>query len=383
MHRPRLAPPALPPAVAHRLRQAGVRVELRDADTALLHDVPLDPGRFNKTNSNLLIKRPAGGLPFVLGVDEDLEYRGGDARLVHAFAAGARRQGWRLLRLGGADGEVGAAVERALAALGFDGEEPALPPTGRAPGGLLAAFGEDLTAALPRLPATVGRAEQLETLLASLDGWRPRLPVVVGPPGAGKRQLLAAAAARLAAAHPSRRLLAVGLGSLFAGTMFDGERESLLAALLAESATQPGTLLALERLDLAVLDAPYGAFLLARALDQGVPLLGSTLPDLAAALRALPLAGRVVPVELAAAGRGRTLDVLRVVSSRVAEHHGVAIGESLLEPLLQRAAELPGCLPGKAVALLDAAAARARLAGAPELELLHVHLAAASGRPGR
>lgn len=362
-----------------RLEAAGVRVELPDPHTAVLRSVPLDPERFNKSTSNVLVKRPAGGLPFVLGVDRDLEYRGADSRLAQAFAAGPRRQGWLLIRLGPAGGELAAAVGRALATMGFDGGEPALPAfPDPLPGRLLATFAEEL-AADRRSAANVGRDEEVDVVRSSFEGWAPRLPVIVGPAGAGKRQLLVAVAHRLAAARRPRRLLAVGLGALFAGTLFDGERESLLDSLLAEAAASPATVLALERVDLAVSEAPHGPFLLARALDHGVALVGSTLPDFARTLRAVPLDGRWVLVAAPAAGPGRTLDVLRAVSSRVAEHHGVTIGDHLLEPLLQRAEELPGALPGKAVTLLDAAAGRARLSGAAEVDLIHLHLAVASG----
>jgi hypothetical protein len=47
-----------------------------------------------------MVKRPQRGMPYVLCVDEDLEFRGSDPQLLRAFAGAVRQEGWRILLLG-------------------------------------------------------------------------------------------------------------------------------------------------------------------------------------------------------------------------------------------------------------------------------------------
>jgi len=62
-----------------RLKQLKVRIDNHpDEDTLLLHDVPADARRFSKPRTSVLVKRPRAGLPFLVCVDEDLEYVGPD-----------------------------------------------------------------------------------------------------------------------------------------------------------------------------------------------------------------------------------------------------------------------------------------------------------------
>ena len=61
-----------------RLKQLKVRIDNPDEDTLLLHDVPADARRFSKPRTSVLVKRPRAGLPFLVCVDEDLEYVGPD-----------------------------------------------------------------------------------------------------------------------------------------------------------------------------------------------------------------------------------------------------------------------------------------------------------------
>lgn len=375
----------LEPKLAERLTRERVRVEIPDADTVLLRRVPTDRRYFSKTATNLLVKRSHAGVPCLVCVDQDLEYLGDNRLLVDAFAAAGRQQGWRVLRLSGAAGsEPSAAVARALAALGFAGNEPAFPaapPAAERPAesGLLAACATDLTrrARAGEGDPTVGRGEELDELVAAMAERNGRLPIVVGGAGAGKTNLLAALARRLLELRPRARLVAVDTGVLFAGSLFEADRENALMALLAEAEREPGTILAFERLERIVGATTHGAFLLAQTLDEGRALVGTASRPGCVQLAASTLASRLVFVELAVGGPVHARAVLAALAPHLARHHGVAIGDALLDEVTRRAAELPGELPGSAVALLDAAAARAAVAGAGEVELVHLHLAAA------
>lgn len=388
----RTAPEGLPPEVRERLLRQGVRIETQDHDTLLLLSVPTSSRCFNKPRTNLLIKRPAPGMPFLVGVDSDLEYTGANASLTRAFAAAERRRGWCLLLLAGSTGiGLGSALDRALEAVGFAGREPALDhPAGAGPGDdsghdLLDCLAVSLSRAAREGvdEPTVGREEQLERLFSALLAWHSSLPLLVGAGGTGKTNLLAALARRLLLAQPEANLLSVDLGQLFAGTLVGAERETVLQSLLDGVRRRPGHILALERLELLLVEVPHGAFQIAAALDTGARLIGTTVPEFGAAFEESPLASRLTSVPVTETGPQQTLAVLAALLPVIERHHDVSVSQEGFEAAVAEASRLPGHLPGKAVALLDAAAARARLAGAEQVEAPHVYLAARSGLDGR
>lgn len=371
----------LEPNLLRRLKRLRVRIEEPGPDMLLLRNVPADPRRFNKPSTNLLIGRNQAGMPCLVGVDADLEYVGQDSELIRLFAAAPRRQGWRLFFLGG--DSWAAAVEQALELLGLDAGEvaprhqPASSP--REKGRLLEAFAVDLSELVRqgRSRPTVGRAEQIERICASLLSWQARLPLIVGESGVGKTNLLHAVARRLAAVRPDLRLLQVNLGVLTAGTTLEAERENLLATLIREASQEPSFVLALENFEQAVAVTPRGRFLLAEALEQDARLIGTLMPDFLNTVQLAPLARHLDVIELVPLDPGSTREVLEALREEVVRRHGVEIDPALLREVVDRALSLAGVLPHKAIALLDAAAARAVLACAPQVDLYHIYAAAA------
>src|ERR1017187_8850507 len=87
----------LEPGLKARLRQLKVRLDNPDEDTFLLRNVPADARCFSKPRTSVLVKRPRAGLPFLVCVDEDLDYVGPDRDLARAFAAADCQQGWRIV----------------------------------------------------------------------------------------------------------------------------------------------------------------------------------------------------------------------------------------------------------------------------------------------
>jgi ATP-dependent Clp protease ATP-binding subunit ClpA len=364
-----------------RLKQSRVRIDVSDSDTLFLRNVPARKGCFNKARTNLLIKRPGAGQPFLVCVDEDLEYTGADDQLLRAFTAAHRQQGWRVIYLEQARQEdARVAIENALRVLGFDGEEPVL---SRAPDGamqtqgvqgrLLASFGTDLSGQVRdgTLEPTIGHEEKIEAVLAALLQWQARLPLIAGKSGVGKTNLLYGVARRLNDLQPQRKVVAVDLGILMAGTLFDSERENLLSALFKEALAVPGTVLAMEHLELALAGVPRGPWMLAQALEQGLKLIGTALDSLS--LDVDPLARRIQAVELNEPWPEEMTLMLMALRDRIAQHHRVRIDEAVVEAALKNAQWIAGCLPATAINLLDAAAAKAALAGRQEVALSDIY----------
>jgi type VI secretion system protein VasG len=201
------------------------------------------------------------------------------------------------------------------------------------------------------------------------------MPLIVAEPGVGKTNFLSGLARRIEQARPNLDVIAVKAGILTAGTLLDSERENLLGALLKE-AHRDGAVLCLEHLEYAVAGSPHATAMLGDALDRGAMLAGTTLPDRQSRIESYPLARRIEVIALEEPGAGDTFLVLQAAAGAIAVHHGVAIGEELLQAVVDRSIPLAGHLPAKAIALLDSAAGRASLNRAPALTLIDIYLAA-------
>lgn len=367
----------LDPGLEAKLRRMRLRLEAPDQDTLALKRVPANQRCFNKARTNVLIKRSSEGMPCLVCVDEDLEYMGADQALAHAFAAGPTQQGWRVLTFGGSlHGDLTAALEFALGILGAEeetGEAPTAPAASAKK--LLAAWAESLTDAVAggRLGATLFRDEEIEQAAACTLSWEGRLPLILGNAGTGKTNLLHGVARLLAGRE--REVLKVNMGAIMAGTLFESEREALLLALLRE-AREPGAVLALEQAEWAMIGVPRGPVLLREALDQGARLIATSAADHEQRFAMHPLESRLEIVRLKELCASDTRRVLEVLRPSIATHHRVEIDAEVEQAAVERSLSMDGSLPGKAVKLLDVAAARASLSGGAKVTLLDVYVSA-------
>jgi ATP-dependent Clp protease ATP-binding subunit ClpA len=388
--------------LARKLKHLRVRIEIPDGDTVFLRNVPANNRFFNKARTNLLIKRPRDGSPFLVCVDEDLQYTGSDSSLVRAFNAAHRQQGWRVLLFDhDQQNAFDRVTENALKVLGSDGAEPALQPANNEvrpplPGGLIGAFGINLTQRVDQDLAeqTIARAEQITEVIACLRQREVRIPVITGPSGVGKTNLLHGVARSLRESQMTRKLsstdsrelssvdprelVSVDLGIVMAGTMFDSERENLLGTLLNEAGQSPEIILALEHVELALMGVPRGQWLLSRAADSGVKLIGTALTQVK--FDSAPLHRRLCVIELAEPWPEELAEILSEHSRLIAEHYGVTIDESLFQVVIETADQLAGHLPAKAIALLDSSASRAALSQQSAVSSDNIHQSASSFR---
>ncbi|MEK6409078.1 MAG: AAA family ATPase [Acidobacteriota bacterium] len=370
--------------LAKRLKHLRVHIDVPDNDTVLLRNVPANDQFFSKPRTNLLIKRPRKGMPYLICVDEDLDYTGSDSAMARAFVGGHTQQGWRVLFVGhDVRANIQQVIEEALDAVGFDGREPELKPLapGTEPetrGKLLASFATEIRvhAAGASDEPTIGREEKVEEVVSGLLQWQVRLPVIAGESGVGKTNLVRAVVRKLKQCRPQFKVMSVELSAVMAGTLFDAERESVLIALLKDVEEQPQTVVVLEHLEMALMGVPRGHLLLGQALDAGARIIGTTLPVHFSSFEIAPLMRRLLVTELVEMSLSETGEVLLALRERIAEHHHVAIEESLLNAVIETALPLTGHFPAKAISLLDAAAARAVLAGESELSLFDVYTAA-------
>ncbi len=247
----------------------------------------------------------------------------------------------------------------------------------------LAAYSRDLTelAKEGKLDPVVGRDEEIERVISILARRSKNNPCLVGEPGVGKTAIVEGLAQRIAsgsapASLAGKRVLALSLGPLVAGTKYRGEFEGRVKRILEEvKRSARDVVLFIDELHTLV-----GA-----GSAEGAPLdLGSMIkPELARGdLQCIgattydeyrkyvesdaALERRFQPVAVDEPSIEQTLAILRGLRDRYALHHRVTIGDEALEASAQLAARYIAdrFMPDKAIDLMDEAAASVALANA-------------------
>ena len=264
---------------------------------------------------------------------------------------------------------------------GRDGRDD--PPPGRPRGDtrtpVLDRFGRDLTAEARagRLDPVVGREREVAAVLEILGRRTKNNPVLVGDPGVGKTAIVEGIAARIAAGTvpgPSgRRVVAIDLAGLVAGTKYRGEFEERLRRLVDEvTATNRGVVLFLDELH-TVVGAGAGvegtmdaADILKPALARGeLQVVGATtLEEYRRHVESdQALERRFAPITVDEPTIEQTVAILDGLKGRYEDHHGVRLPEDTRRAAVELTARhvRDRFLPDKAIDALDTAAARVRL----------------------
>ena len=223
----------------------------------------------------------------------------------------------------------------------------------------------------------VGREAELHRLVQILLRRGKNNPVLLGDPGVGKTAVVEALAQRMALgqvpdALARKRLLALNLASVIAGTKYRGEFEERMKNILAEVARAGNVILFLDELHTLIgAGSAEGAIdaanLLKPALARGgLQLIGATTGEEYRKMveKDAALERRFQPVRVEEPTGETALAVLTALAPRYAQHHGVTFQPEALQAAVTLSARyLPQRrLPDKAIDLMDeAAAAQARL----------------------
>ena len=242
-------------------------------------------------------------------------------------------------------------------------------------------YGRDLTrlAQEGRLDPVLCRDAELDRMIEILCRRQKNNPCLLGEPGVGKSALAEALAQRIAAgqitpALRGKRVLALDMASMVAGTKYRGDFEERFKNLLEELYRDRSTILFIDEIHLiagagAAEGAIDAASILKPMLARGeIQLIGATTPEEYRKTiqkdSALERRFGKVMVEEPTPAAAET--ILAGLMPRYERYHGVSIPPEAIHAAVELSVRyLPGrYLPDKAIDLLDEAAAARRIADA-------------------
>jgi len=240
-------------------------------------------------------------------------------------------------------------------------------------------YGRDLTALAEqgKLDPVIGRDEEIRRVIQVLSRRTKNNPVLIGEPGVGKTAIAEGLAQRIVAGDvpeglKGKRVWALDIGALLAGSKYRGEFEERLKAVLNEIRDAAGEIvLFIDELHTIVgAGAAEGAVdaanLLKPMLSRGeLRAVGATTLDeyRKHVEKDAALERRFQPIFVGEPSVEDTLAILRGLKERYEAHHGLTIRDSALiaAAVLSDRYISDRQLPDKAIDLVDEAASRVRM----------------------
>jgi ATP-dependent Clp protease ATP-binding subunit ClpB len=240
-------------------------------------------------------------------------------------------------------------------------------------------YGRDLTEAARagKIDPVIGRDEEIRRIIQVLSRRTKNNPVLIGEPGVGKTAIVEGLARRIVEGDipdglRNKRVIALDIGSMVAGSKYRGEFEERFKAVLKEIADSDGEVITF----IDELHTIVGAGGAEGAVDAGnmikpmlargeLRLIGATTLDEYRKYieKDAALERRFQPVFVGEPSVEDTIAILRGLKERYEVHHGVRIQDAALvaAAVLSDRYISGRQLPDKAIDLVDEAASRLRI----------------------
>ncbi len=240
-------------------------------------------------------------------------------------------------------------------------------------------FGRDLTelAREGRLDPVVGRQGEIERVMQILSRRTKNNPCLIGEPGVGKTAIAEGLALRIVSGDipdllKNKRIVALDLAGLVAGTKYRGEFEERMKKVMEEVRKSEGqVILFIDELHTLVgAGAAEGAIdasnIMKPALSRGeLQCIGATTQDEFRKYieRDAALERRFQAVKVKEPSEEEAIDILKGLRERYEAHHQVEITDDAINAAVHLSQRYISdrSLPDKAIDLIDEAASRVRL----------------------
>lgn len=239
-------------------------------------------------------------------------------------------------------------------------------------------FTQDLTAlaADGKFDPVIGRSKEIERVMSILNRKTKNNPILIGDPGTGKTAIVIGLAQRIAAgAVPpklqNKRILALDMASILAGTTFRGEFEERVKELIRELEADESAILFIDEIHTIVGAGSAGgsldaANMLKPALTRGeISVIGATTLDeyRKHVEKDSALERRFQPVQVKEPTPEETLQILEGAREAYEQHHGLTVTDEAIRAAVDMSIRYvpERYLPDKAFDLLDEAAATLQL----------------------
>ncbi|MGD9546583.1 MAG: ATP-dependent Clp protease ATP-binding subunit [Candidatus Krumholzibacteriia bacterium] len=359
--------------------------------TNTLRGMELDPGLVARTCEQELQSLPTVASQDVPGPSRELQKlfleaeslakKGGGMvgtrELLLGLAADTGRAGRVLKTFDVTAAKMARALEAAGATGAYQGDDES--GVGGGKGSALEQYARDLCAAVRegKIDPIIGRDEEIRRTIQILSRRTKNNPVLIGSPGVGKTAVVEGLARRLVEGDvpeglKGKRVLALDMGALIAGTKYRGEFEDRLKKVIKEVTEQEGEVLLFidEMHTLVGAGATSGAMdasnILKPALARGeLHCVGATtIDEYRQHIEKDPaLERRFQPVMVEEPSWEQAVAILRGLKERYEVHHGIRITDGAIVAAVKLSQRyIPDrMLPDKAIDLMDEAASRLRM----------------------
>ncbi|TYT22657.1 ATP-dependent Clp protease ATP-binding subunit [Dictyoglomus thermophilum] len=239
-------------------------------------------------------------------------------------------------------------------------------------------FGRDLTqlARQGKLDPIIGREKELERIIQILSRRTKNNPVLVGEPGVGKTAIVEGLAQKIVEGDVpdtllNKRIVAIDMGSIVAGTKYRGEFEERMQRIIEEVKMAKDVILFIDEIHTLVgAGAAEGAVdaanILKPSLAKGeIQLIGVTTPSEYRKYieKDGALERRFQPIMVDEPTPEETIQILKGLKERYENYHRVKITDEAIEEAVKLSVRYitDRFLPDKAIDVIDEASARVRL----------------------